>query len=116
MTSLLIFNFATGLYLWTHWHLGRHWSPRMSIRLDHQVITTGPYRWVRHPLYALNFLLFLGAFGMTANWLVGAVGIVSSSLIAGRAGEEEAMLLEHFGEPYASYMKRTGRFLPRFWG
>lgn len=78
------------------------------------MITGGPYRWIRHPIYAA-FLLILGSpLLISANWFVGGLWIAMTGLdIASRIRTEEAMMLGQFGEQYQAYMRRTGRLFPR---
>ena len=77
------------------------------------LITSGPYRWVRHPMYTTIFVWAVAFLLMSANWLVGGLwfglGLVASALVR----VEEAVLIDTFGAAYRVYMRRTGRFLPR---
>jgi len=78
------------------------------------LVTSGPYQWIRHPIYTA-FLLILGAtFVISANWLIGLSFIGMTALeIASRIGFEESLMMEFFGNEYHEYMKRTGRILPK---
>jgi protein-S-isoprenylcysteine O-methyltransferase Ste14 len=61
-----------------------------------------------------SFFAYLGAsFLLTANWLIGVLGLVYSLLILERVGHEERMMLDTYGEEYRQYVQHTGRFLPR---
>lgn len=105
---------AVALLAWIHHALGSNFSPTLRIRTAHQLVLRGPYRWVRHPMYSAMFLLHTAYFLISANWLIGALGIAVISLVVLlRTSSEEAMLVEHFGDDYRAYMERTGRFLPR---
>jgi protein-S-isoprenylcysteine O-methyltransferase Ste14 len=100
---------------WSHHALGQNWSDQPRITETQQLVQTGPYRWVRHPIYSA-FLLILGStLFITANWLVGGLWIaaVSSDAVI-RIRYEEAAMLNKFGEEYREYQHRTGLFLPRF--
>ncbi|MFP3939717.1 MAG: methyltransferase family protein [Thermoanaerobaculia bacterium] len=99
---------------WVLRHLGRNVSETVLTKSDHALVTTGPYRWVRHPLYTTGFLLFLGVGLMAGSWF-----LLLFTLLAGVAirfavvpAEEEA-LVERFGDAYRRYMAGTGRLLPR---
>lgn len=103
-----------GLLQWAQNTLGRNWSdtPRL---IDGQVlITDGPYRWARHPIYSA-FLLILGStLFITASWFVGSMWIGATLLeVTWRTGIEEGMMVERFGDQYRAYMGETGRFAPR---
>jgi protein-S-isoprenylcysteine O-methyltransferase Ste14 len=81
---------------------------------DQALVTSGPYRFVRHPIYTA-FLLILGStLFISSNWLVGLAWIGMTVLeTASRIGFEESLMLEYFGDQYREYMKRTGRLLPK---
>ena len=101
------------LLVWVHASLGRGWSTNLTLRDDHHLVTVGPYRWVRHPMYTALFAIFIGLGLLSANWLIVLVAVGGLALLVGRVGKEEDMLLSHFGQEYVSYMRHTGRFLPR---
>ena len=101
-----------GVY-WLFNSIGSGITPTSGTRKEHQLVTSGPYRWVRHPLYTVGSSLFI-AFGMMAdNWFIAALGVFAFIAMAIRTPKEEANLIEKFGDEYREYMKRTGRFLPR---
>lgn len=101
-----------GVY-WLFSSIGNNITPTSATRKEHTLITSGPYRWVRHPLYTVGSSLFI-AFGMMAdNWFIALLGILAFIGMAIRTPKEEANLIEKFGDEYREYMKRTGRFLPK---
>ena len=103
---------SIGVY-WLFSSIGSGITPTSATRQQHALVTNGPYRWVRHPLYTVGSSLFI-AFGMMAdNWFVAGLGILTFILMAVRTPKEEANLIEKFGDEYREYMKRTGRFLPK---
>lgn len=104
---------SVGLLTWVQRTLGRQWSANLQIQEGHRLITTGPYRWVRHPLYTAGFGFVAGIALLAANWLFIALSAVSIAGILVRIPKEEAMLLEQFGDEYRVYMQHTGRLLPR---
>ncbi|MEO8356461.1 MAG: isoprenylcysteine carboxylmethyltransferase family protein [Chloroflexota bacterium] len=102
-----------GIY-WLFSSIGSGITPTSATRRQHTLVTHGPYRWVRHPLYTVGSSLFI-SFGMMAdNWFIAALGILTFILMAIRTPKEEANLIEKFGDDYREYMKRTGAFLPKF--
>ena len=102
-----------GVY-WLFSSIGSGITPTSATRKQHTLVTSGPYRWVRHPLYTVGSTLFI-SFGMIAdNWFIAALGILTFILMAIRTPKEEANLIEKFGDEYRVYMKTTGRFLPYF--
>jgi len=102
-----------GIY-WLFSSIGSGITPTSATRNQHQLVTSGPYRWVRHPLYTVGSSLFI-SFGMMAdNWFIAALGILTFILMASRTPKEEANLIDKFGNDYREYMKRTGRYFPKF--
>lgn len=101
------------LLYWLFSSIGSGISPTSATRKEHKLSTSGPYRWVRHPLYTVGAILFI-SFGMMAdNWFIAALGILAFIAMAKRTPQEEANLIEKFGDEYREYMKHTGRFFPK---
>jgi protein-S-isoprenylcysteine O-methyltransferase Ste14 len=104
---------CVALIYWLFSSIGSGITPTSATRKEHKLVTSGPYRWVRHPLYTVGSSMFI-AFGMMAdNWFIAVLGALTFMLMAIRTPKEEANLIEKFGDEYRAYMKRTGRFLPR---
>jgi protein-S-isoprenylcysteine O-methyltransferase Ste14 len=98
-----------------HADLGNNWSATLEIREQHAIVTTGVYRRVRHPMYAAIWLWALSQALLLPNWIAGLSGLASfAPLYFLRVPREEAMMVEHFGDDYRRYARRTGRVLPRF--
>jgi len=103
-----------GLLHWSQQTLGQNWSDTPRLVEGQEVVSGGPYRWIRHPIYAA-FLLILGSLlPISANWFIGGLWIGMTSLdVSARIRTEEAMLAGQFGEQYEAYARTTGRLLPR---
>jgi protein-S-isoprenylcysteine O-methyltransferase Ste14 len=101
------------LVYWLFSSLGKNVTHTVAIRKEHTLVKSGPYRWVRHPLYSVGLALFLGLSLLAANWFIALVIIISFSLLTLRTGIEEARLIERFGDEYREYMRVTGRYFPR---
>ena len=99
---------------WLFSNLGKNVSETVLTKSDHSLVTTGPYRWVRHPLYATGGALLLAVGLMAANWfilaLASVVVVVIRWLVVPR--EEEALIAK-FGDDYRHYIQGTGGMLPR---
>ena len=104
-----------GLLQWSHVALGENWSDTPRTTRSQALVTHGPYRWIRHPIYAA-FLLILGAPLLIAgNWFLGGCFIAMTAVdVYGRIRYEEEKLRSRFGLAYAEHVKRTGLLLPRF--
>lgn len=99
---------------WTLVNLGKNLTDTVATREGATLVTSGPYRYVRHPFYVTAALLMLAAALFTANWLIAGCGLVVIAMLVARTPREEEKLIERFGESYRAYMARTGRFVPRF--
>lgn len=102
-----------GIY-WVFSNLGNNVSPTVVTRKNHTLVTSGPYRWVRHPLYAVGFLAYTGFALLAENWFIALMTALGLIFLTIRLPKEEARLIERFGSQYTDYMQRTGRFLPKF--
>ncbi|HUA78797.1 MAG TPA: isoprenylcysteine carboxylmethyltransferase family protein [Dyella sp.] len=92
--------------------LGRNWSASVQLKQEHELITVGPYRFIRHPIYTGLLILFLGDAVMVGDWRgLLAVAIVFVSFWR-KLRLEEAWLAAHFGEPYQHYQARTKALIP----
>jgi protein-S-isoprenylcysteine O-methyltransferase Ste14 len=100
--------------IWVHRHLDKQWSIALEIQEEHQLITTGPYRFVRHPMYLGIFIYTTGLMMISLDVLVILFFVFSIWVNYMRIPKEEQMLIQQFGDEYLEYMKRSGRLLPRF--
>jgi len=101
------------LLTFVHRDLGKQFSTALEVQETGTLVTTGVYRWVRHPMYTVYFLLMFGGGLLSAHggFLVFSLGIISS-LIVLRVPYEEAMLAREFGDQWTEYCETTGRFTP----
>lgn len=100
---------------WAQNSLGENWSDTPVQIKGQTLATSGPYRWVRHPMYSAFLLILTTPLLFSANWLIGLSWIGMTALdVAARMQAEEAMLKEIFGEAFEQHSQKTGRLLPRF--
>ncbi|HLE13974.1 MAG TPA: isoprenylcysteine carboxylmethyltransferase family protein [Anaerolineales bacterium] len=106
---------GTGLALtfWMFRSLGKNITDTVVTRREHQLVTHGPYRWIRHPLYTFGTLFYLGLGLIAASWLIMLMACLAFFLLSLRTPKEEAQLLARFGDEYADYTESTGRYLPK---
>jgi protein-S-isoprenylcysteine O-methyltransferase Ste14 len=104
---------GVALFGWMFRHLGLNVTSTSMPRAAATLVTTGPYRWIRHPMYSAALLLVMAASLLTANLVVAICGIIMFALLAARSRLEEQRLIERFGGAYRDYQRRTGRFVPR---
>jgi protein-S-isoprenylcysteine O-methyltransferase Ste14 len=93
--------------------LGKNLTDTVVTRQEHQFVTTGPYRWIRHPFYDAVLLCVVTASLLAANWFIMLTGGAVFALQVVRTRREEQRLLARFGERYLTYTRQTGCFLPR---
>jgi protein-S-isoprenylcysteine O-methyltransferase Ste14 len=105
---------AVILLIWMFRSLGMNITDTVVTRKDHALVTHGPYRWIRHPLYTFGALLFLSLSLVTQIWLIPLLAIPTMAILVQRTSIEENTLQERFGDEYTQYSERTGRFFPRF--
>ena len=114
LTGLGICLVMMPLLLWMLHTLGNNITPTVVTREAHNLITEGPYRYIRHPLYTFGGLQFVGVSLAIANWWVLLWLMAAMVALVKRTSIEEERLLATFGDEYRDYMQTTGRFLPRF--
>jgi protein-S-isoprenylcysteine O-methyltransferase Ste14 len=97
---------------WARVHLGRNWSGNVTVKEDHTLIRSGPYRWIRHPIYSGMTVALIG----TALATGAPYGFIAMALILFgflvRVGLEEALMRETFPGEYDDYSRHTARLIP----
>lgn len=103
-----------GLAIWARVHLGQNWSGRATIKEGHELIRTGPYAHLRHPIYSGLLLAIAGSVLQIAEWrcLAGMALVTCGFSI--KAKKEESMLRGEFGASFEEHRRHTGFLLPRF--
>jgi protein-S-isoprenylcysteine O-methyltransferase Ste14 len=107
---------GVALAFWARWTLAAHSSSTLTAvpAPGASLVTRGPYRRLRHPIYSAGLLMIPGAAALTANLFILAAGLGGLAVLAARTPREEALLLAEFGDDYRNVLDRTGRWLPRF--
>jgi protein-S-isoprenylcysteine O-methyltransferase Ste14 len=114
--GVVVLAISSWLFWRSHAELGQNWFLSEQIREGHTLVTRGVFRHMRHPMYASLWLWGIAQTLLLQNWIAGLIGLVGFlPMYLMRVPHEEQMMLEHFGEAYRSYMKRTGRVFPRLW-
>jgi len=98
-----------------HHHLGKSFHSLVVSKEDHQLVQTGPYYYIRHPMYTAYLINYVAA-GLIASNIVLAVvpPLMYAILVAIRLKKEEEVMIGEFGEEYIEYKKHTGALLPKF--
>jgi protein-S-isoprenylcysteine O-methyltransferase Ste14 len=102
------------LLQWAQVTLGKSWSDAPRMMKEQTLITSGPYQFIRHPIYTAFILILSSLLLISANWLIGLAWMGMTIIeVASRIGFEGSLMLEFFGDQYREYMKKTGRLFPR---
>jgi protein-S-isoprenylcysteine O-methyltransferase Ste14 len=110
--GVLLFNLGLGWVVWAFLTLGKQHSGEVTVQSEHQLITSGPYRWLRHPMY-LGLILFPMGIGLVfRSWPGALLPLLLAGLFIWRIGDEEALMQQEFGEQWERYCQRTWRFIP----
>jgi protein-S-isoprenylcysteine O-methyltransferase Ste14 len=100
--------------IWARRHIGMNWSAEVTIKKDHQLIRTGPYAHIRHPIYTgillatLGTAIAIGEYRALVAFVMVAIGFIF------KARKEENFLAQEFGPAFDDHKRLTGFFLPRF--
>ena len=111
--GVLLTAAGVAVAFWARWHLGTNWSGVVTLKEGHELIRTGPYRAIRHPIYTGILLGLLGtaiAMGEVRGLLAVAIAWLSFYV---KARREESFLTQEFGEKFEAHAKQTGMFLPK---
>jgi protein-S-isoprenylcysteine O-methyltransferase Ste14 len=102
-------------YLWCQVSMGKDWSEEPTVWEDQNLVTRGPFKFIRHPMYLSFILIGIGVALATHNWLIVVFGLLHYSLVISRAPYEEELMRKKFGQQYEEYIRKTGMFLPKIW-
>ncbi len=98
--------------VWARHHLGKNWSQAVTVKEGHELITSGPYALVRHPIYTGLLLAFVGSAVARGEWR----GLLASALVFGALWRklrlEEKWMRVQFGEPYEAYSQQVAALVP----
>jgi protein-S-isoprenylcysteine O-methyltransferase Ste14 len=111
--GVLLGLLAVAMVQWVLRTLGSNVSETVLTKERHELVTSGPYRWVRHPLYGTGLTLFVAIGLMAGSWLVLLVSAIGWILLRWLVIPlEEEALVAKFGDRYRDYRQRTGRLIP----
>lgn len=110
--GLAFYLLFSWMQVWAFKVLGENYSQEILIIKNHQLITKGPFKLIRHPQYLSQILMDLGAAAATLSFILLPVALIQIPFLFMRAALEDNLLQKHFGEDWKSYKQKTGSFLP----
>jgi protein-S-isoprenylcysteine O-methyltransferase Ste14 len=111
-TGVALTAMGVALAIWARWRLGRNWSDKVVLKVDHELIRSGPYRFLRHPIYTGILVALAGTALVIGEWR-GVVAVILMGMnYYIKATREEKILARNFGEAFMEHKKKTGFFLP----
>lgn len=113
MLGALLTVAGVAFAIWARRHIGRNWSGQVTIRKEHELIRTGPYARIRHPIYTGILLALAGtALAIGEYRAILAFAVIAIGFIV-KAKREESFLATQFGPAFDEHRQQTGFFLPR---
>jgi protein-S-isoprenylcysteine O-methyltransferase Ste14 len=109
--GLVLFALGLGFAVWARVHIGRNWGTPMTQKVDPELVTSGPYRFVRHPIYSGILVAGVGTAAALSWFWLGAVGVAGLYVIYS-ATVEERYLTEQFPDSYPGYKRSTKMLVP----
>jgi protein-S-isoprenylcysteine O-methyltransferase Ste14 len=98
--------------VWARVHLGKNWSGTVTIKQGHELITSGPYALVRHPIYTGLLLAFLGSAIALGDWRAVLAFVLAAAALLRKLVVEEHWMRQQFGDQYQAYSKRVAALVP----
>jgi protein-S-isoprenylcysteine O-methyltransferase Ste14 len=109
--GLVLFLIGIVFALWARKYLGKNWGMPMTQKQSPELVTSGPYRYIRHPIYSGMLLMALGSLlDVNLYWLV--VFVVFAVYFVYSSVFEEALMMKQFPKEYPSYKRKTKMFIP----
>ena len=101
--------------LWCYRIMGNAWRIGINRQEKNQLVTQGPYRWIRHPIYAFQAVMLTGGILLLPTLCSVAILLIHLGCVLAKARDEETYLLTVHGDVYRDYLSRTGRLFPKLW-
>ena len=109
--GMALFLMGLGLAVWARVHLGRNWGTPMSEKMDAVLVTTGPYQYIRNPIYSGIILAAIGtSVAISWYWLIAVIAM--AAYFVHSANVEEQIMLRLFPTTYPEYKHSTKKLIP----
>ena len=116
VSSIGVILCAAGMafLVWARQHLGRNWSQTVSTKEGQELVTSGPYRYVRHPMYTGGLIACIGSAIVAGGaWIF--LLVILGAIFLWRVGAEDRLMAQQFPTEYPDYKKRTKALIPFVW-
>jgi protein-S-isoprenylcysteine O-methyltransferase Ste14 len=111
VVGIIVCIAGMAVLVWARQTLGRNWSQTVAVKEDHELVTSGPYHYVRHPMYSGGLLAAIGsALVCGGPWIF--LLIILGALFLWRVGAEDRLMAQEFPNEYPEYKKRTNALIP----
>jgi protein-S-isoprenylcysteine O-methyltransferase Ste14 len=112
--GLIICIVGWAFFVWARQTLGKNWSGNVSIQEGHELVTSGPYALVRHPMYSGGLIACIGSAIVVGGPFV-LLLVLLTPLFLWRVGAEDKLMGQQFPNEYPAYKKRTKALIPFIW-
>jgi len=110
--GLAVYLVFSWIQVWSFKTLGDNYSQDIMIKKNHELVTKGPYKIIRHPQYLCQILLDLGATAATFGYVIGLFALIEIPIYIMRASMEDKLLAKYFSEKFSDYKKKSGFMIP----
>ncbi len=110
--GLALYLVFSWIQVWSFKSLGENYSQDIMIKKNHELVTKGPFKLIRHPQYMCQILLDLGATAATLGYVVGFLALIEIPIYIMRASAEDKLLYKYFAERFSEYKKKSGFMIP----
>jgi protein-S-isoprenylcysteine O-methyltransferase Ste14 len=112
--GILLTTAGIAFAIWARFYIGQNWSGAVTVKVGHELVRGGPYRWVRHPIYS-GILLALFGTAVARRQVIGFIAVAFFLLgFLIKSKIEERLMRKTFGDQYVEYSRSTGALVPRF--
>lgn len=110
--GLAVYLIFSWVQVWSFKTLGDNYSQDIIIKKNHELVTKGPFKIIRHPQYLCQILLNIGATAATFGYIVGFLALIEIPIYIMRASMEDKLLAKYFSEKFSDYKKKSGFMIP----
>ena len=110
--GLVVYLVFSWVQVWSFKTLGDNYSQEVILKKNHELVTKGPFKIIRHPQYLCQILLDLGAAAATLGYIVGFLALIEIPIYILRASLEDRLLAKYFAEKFSDYKKKSGFMIP----